>query len=103
MTEENTLSSFASLLAKRKPAQVKSKVQYRAAVGELAELIGIKEDDKRALGKMLSRIKGKDIYAVLSEVKDLVRTGKKDTYQHAFNNITFVLKKQMEEPATLNS
>lgn len=87
---ENSLSSFASLLAKRKPAQVKSKVQYRAAVGELAELIGA--NDKRSLGKMLRRIKGKDIYAVLSEVKDLVRTGKKDTYKHAFNNITFVPK-----------
>ena len=98
METENTLSSFASLLSQRKPAQLKSKVQYRAAVGELAELIGIKEDDKRSLGKMLSRIKGKDIYAVISEVKDLVRTGKKKTGLHAFNNITFVPKS-----ATLNS
>lgn len=93
MENENHLSSLASLLAQRKPAQVKSKVQYRAAVGELAELIGIKETDKRSLGKMLRRIKGKDIYAVLSEVKDLVRTGKKGTGIHAFNNCTYTLKK----------
>ena len=91
MTEENTLSSLASLLAKRKPAQVKSKVQYRAAVGELAELIGA--NDKRSLGKMLSRIKGKDIYAVISEVKDLVSTGKKKTGIHAFNCATYTPKK----------
>lgn len=83
----NSLTSFASLLAQRKPAQLKSKVQYRAAVGELAELIGA--NDKRSLGKMLSRIKGKDIYAVLSEVKDLVRTGKKGTGIHAFNCATY--------------
>ena len=91
MTEENSLTSFASLLAKRKPAQVKSKVQYRSAVGDLAELIGA--NDKRSLGKMLSRIKGKDIYAVISEVKDLVRTGKKGSYRHAFNNCTYTPKK----------
>ena len=88
METENTLSSFASLLAKRKPAQVKSKVQYRAAVGELAELIGA--NDKRALGKMLSRIKGRDIYAVLSETKSEKARGK--TAVHAFNLATYVKK-----------
>jgi|CXWL01.1.fsa_nt_gi hypothetical protein len=88
METENSLSSFASLLAQRKPTPVKSKVQYRAAVGELAELIGA--NDKRALGKMLSRIKGKDIYAVLSEVKSEMARGK--TAVHAFNLTTYVKK-----------
>ena len=88
--EDRGFQSLHDLFANRTPVKEKSPVRYRAAVGELAELIGA--NDKRSLGKMLSRIKGKDIYAVLSEVKDLVRTGKKGTGIHAFNNITFTQK-----------
>lgn len=90
MERENTLTSFASLLAQRKPLKVKSPVEHRAKVGELAELIGIKEDDKRGLGKMLKRIKGKNIYAVISEVKSEMARGK--TAVHAFNLTTYVKK-----------
>ena len=86
--EHSVVSAF-DILKNRKPLKVKSPVEHRAKVGELAELIGIKEDDKRALGKMLKRIKGKDIYAVISEVKDLVSTGKKGTGSHALNSITY--------------
>jgi hypothetical protein len=88
MERENTLSSFASLLAQRKPIKVKSPVEHRAKVGELAELIGA--NDKRALGKMLKRIKGKDIYAVISEVRSEIARGK--TAVHAFNLTTYVKK-----------
>lgn len=90
LKEDKGFQSLNDLFTNRIPLKEKSTVRYRAAVGELAELIGA--NDKRSLGKMLSRIKGKDIYAVLSEVKDLVRTGKKGTGIHAFNNITYRVK-----------
>ena len=86
--KENQLVSLADIIKSRIPHKEKSPVRYRAAVGELAELIGA--NDKRSLGKMLSRIKGKDIYAVLSETKSEKARGK--TAVHAFNLTTYVKK-----------
>ena len=58
----------------------------------LEEIAKLTKHDIKFIAYKTTGLKERDLYSLLSQMKDLVATGRKKNYQHALNSLLFVEK-----------